>query len=203
MTIVAGDVLRTSMNFLLPNNVQYQNVFHHKRTGVAVITDAAHITAIQGWAEVMLDEIEAHVKVGTLEQLCSVDRVAFTGVIWEVVENIGTFIPDFTPAAVTDVCPNQVSPFIVFKTSRPKTVGRKFLFPTLEPDQDQGVIAAPAVASIVAYADDAVNDINLAALNDLVPGVPRTGLDQWFEFTLAIVTDLLGTQRRRRPGTGA
>lgn len=203
MTIVAGDILRTTMNFLLPNNVQYQNVFHHQRTGVGILTDAQHITAIKDWAEVMLDEIEAHVKLGTIEQLCSVDLVEWTGTAWEVTENIGTFTPDFTPSAVTDVCPNQISPFIVFKTSRPKTVGRKFLFPTLEPDQDQGILEAAAVAAIVGYADDAVNNITIQVLDYLVPGVVRTGVNAWLEFTVAIVTDLVGTQRRRRPGTGA
>lgn len=203
MTVVAGDILRTTVNFALGDGSQYQNVFHHQRTGIAIIGDPSHVSTLKAWAEAMYAELVDIVKNNVVEQLSFVDKVDWSGTAWEVVENIGTFTPTFAPTAVGDALPNQVSPFVVFKTARPKSVGRKFLFPLTEAEQDAGIMIAGAVAAIVQWADDAVNDVTLTAGNFLVPGIPRTGVDSWLEFTVAIVTDLVGTQRRRRPGTGS
>lgn len=205
MTIVAGDILRSSVNFTLDDGTLYQNVFHHRRVGLGVITDAAHITAIKAWAEVMYAEIDDHVSAAVIEGLSSVDKVAWDGVKWEVVENIGVFTPAFVPVVdALSAMPNQVSPFVTFKTSRPKTVGRKFLFPMSEAAFQSGILTATVVAAIVAWADDAVNNLVVSApLDYLVPGVPRTGVDSFLDFTLALVTNIGGTQRRRRRGYGA
>ena len=203
MTIVVGDILRTSMQWQLPSGDLYQNVFHHKRTGIGIISDATHVSTIKDWAEAMYGEIVTLVNAGTVERLSFVDLVEFVAGAWKVTENIGTFTADVTMSAAGDICPNQVSPFIVFKTPRPKTVGRKFLFPSMESDQNQGILIGAAITKYVAWADDAVNDIVIQVGDNLVPGVPRTGVDEWQEFNVAVVTDLVGTQRRRRPGEGA
>ena len=60
-----------------------------------------------------------------------------------------------------------------------------------------------AVDDIVLYAAEALEDITIAVVNALHPGVPRTGVDDWLSFTVAVVTNLLGSQKRRRPGVGA
>lgn len=203
MSISNGDIVRTTANFTLPDGTLYQNVFHHQRTGVGIISDAAHVTAIEAWLENMYNEIITYVKSTTTEALCSVDRVAFSIDAWEVVENIGVFTPDFNPAGGTNQLPNQVSPYVIFKTERPKSVGRKFLFPFIEEATNASILEEAAIEDIVAWADDAVNSITLQALDYLVPGIPRTGVDSWLPFTLAVVTNIVGSQRRRRPGVGA
>lgn len=203
MALGTGDILRTSVNFILPSGDQYQNVYHHIFDGAGGVSDAAVVADIELWCELMYAEIEDYVHDETVAQLCFVDQVEWVTDEWKVVANIGTFTPAWLPTPFGHVCPNQVSPFIVFKTSRPKTVGRKFLFPALELYQDQGTIEAAFVTQLVAFADDAVNDITIDVLNVLHPGVPRTNVNDWLNFEVAIVTDLLGTQRRRRPGYGA
>lgn len=205
MTITSGDILRTSVNFTLDDGTLYQNIYHHRRVGYGIITDATHITIINDWAEAMYLEIAPSVSVGVVSALSSVDRILWDGAAWEVVENIGVFTPDFTGIQGTVIAlPNQVSPFVTFKTARPKTVGRKFLFPLTESAIASAVLSAPVVAEIVAYADDAVNNVVVSApLDYLVPGVPRTGVNEFVDFTLALVTNLVGTQRRRRRGYGA
>ncbi len=203
MTIVAGDILRTSINFSLADGTQYQNVFHHKRTGVGILTHAQHITAITSWAQDMYNEIITIVSDDVVEQLSYVDRVDFVVDQWEVVENIGTFTPTFNPSNVQEALANQMSAFVVFKTTRPKTVGRKFLFPMTEQHQDAGILSSTAVDALVLWANDAVNNITIQVLDYLVPGVPRVGVNAFYEFYVAIVTNLMGSQRRRRPGTGS
>lgn len=203
MALGVGDILRTTINFLLPNGVFYQNVYHHIFDGTGGVSDAAVVADIETWAENMYFEIIAYVKTGTVEQLSFVDQVEWSVDHWEVVANIGTFTPAFGPTYAGETCPNQVSPFIVFKTSRPKSVGRKFLFPAPEGFQNAGIMSAAMITALVAFADDAVNDITIDVLNVLHPGIIRAGVNDFLVFEVAIVTDLLGTQRRRRPGYGA
>lgn len=203
MALGVGDIVRTSCNFLLGSGDQYQNVFHHIFDGIGGVSDATVVADIKDWAEVMYAELASSVDTAVTEQLSSVDQVEWVVDKWEVVANIGTFTPAFAPIGSTIILPNQSSPFVVFKTARPKTVGRKFLFPVLVSEQDEGVLAAGLVTKIVAWADDAVNNIVLDVANELHPGVPRTAVNDWLNFTAAIVTNIIGTQRRRRQGYGA
>lgn len=203
MALGVGDIVRTTCNFVLQNGVQYQNVYHHIFDGIGGISDAAVVSVLSGWAQSMYAEIAAYTHIDVVEQLSSVDQVEWVTDEWKVVANIGVFTPNFVPTVVGGVCPNQVSPFIVFKTARPKSVGRKFLFPAPEADQTSGIITAAYIAALVAFADDALNDVDLDPVNTLHAGVPRTAENDWLNFEVAVVTNLLGTQRRRRPGYGA
>lgn len=203
MAIVAGDILRTSVNFELADGTQYQNIFHHKRTGVALISDATFVASLKDWVETMYAELVTLVDNDVTPALCSVDKIEWVVDAWEVVENVGTFIPTFIPVDVFAQMPNQLSPYVMFKTDRPKTVGRKFLFPLCEDGFDVGLLTAAAVTALTAWASDALNDIIVIALNDLVPGVPRTAINAWYEFTHAVLANIAGTQRRRKIGVGA
>ena len=203
MTIVAGDILRTSCNFTIANNTQYQNVFHHQRTGVGILSDAAHVSAIEDWCNAMYAEIANRCRSGVVGALSSVDKVEFVEGGWTVVESIGVFTPDFNPSDIAAQLPNQSSCFATFITMRPKSTGRKFLFPMTSANVIDGILNPTIVASMVAWADDAVNDIVIQALDNLVPGIVRTGVDAWLPFILGVVTNVTGSQRRRRPGEGS
>lgn len=203
MTVEIGDIVRTAVNFVLNDGTQLINVYYHKRGGVGIVSDAEITTALETWAEAMYDELVALAHANVVEALSFVDRIEWDTDKWVTAENIGTFTPLFVPVGGGEAMPNQIAPFVTFKTARPKTVGRKFLFPGTEADSLAGVLVAGAVADIVAYADDAVNDIIILPAATLVPGVPRTGVNDWQEFFVAVVHDLVGTQRRRRPGVGS
>lgn len=203
MAILAGDIVKTTMSFGILDGTVCQNIFHHQRIGVGVFTDAAIVTAIEEWAEAMYAELVTAIKDDVVALLCSVDRVEWVIDEWKITENIGVFTPDFVPTLVSEALPNMDSAFVVLKTARPKTIGRKFLPPFGESQQNASYLVAAAVEDVVAWADDAVNDITLQVLDYMRPGVVRTGFDAWFPFTVGIVTNLLGTQRRRRPGVGS
>lgn len=203
MTIVAGDILRTSVNFTLGDGSQFQNVYHHQRSGVDVHTDATHVAAIKTWAETMYADLVTICRSDIVEALSSVDLVEFVGAIWKVTKNIGTFTPTFTPTGSAGVLPNQIAPFLIMKTHRPKTVGRKFLFPSLESQQEAGIVDSAVLAALAAFGGHMMTYIALGGASDLILGVPRTGIDAWYGFYSVVFNDLLGTQRRRRPGYGA
>lgn len=206
MAILAGAVLRTTVNFTLGDGTQYQNVYSHQRIGPGLLlTDAQHVAALAAWAEDMYTELDDQVADDVVEGLSTVDRIEFVGGEWVVTEAIGTFTIAWTSTVAGNLAlPNQVSPFVSFKTARPKSVGRKFLFPFTETGVTSGVLSAAAIAALVAYADDAVNNVEVDfPLDYLVPGLPRVGVDTFLDYTVAIVTNLTGTQRRRRRGYGA
>ena len=198
-----GDIIRTSCNFTLGNGVQYQNVYHHIFDGSGGVSDVTVTTIVRLWAGAVYLPLIASIKSDVVVQLSSIDQVEWVTDKWEVVANIGTFTPVFVPSDIGEVCPNQVSPFMVFKTARPKSVGRKFFFPTMEGDQSAGIITPAVVAELVSCAATIVNDVTVDGFNVLHPGIPRVGVNDWLNFTAAVVTNLLGTQRRRRPGYGA
>ncbi|MCK5292994.1 MAG: hypothetical protein KAR39_13370, partial [Thermoplasmata archaeon] len=163
MAILAGAVLRTTMNFTLGDGTQYQNVYHHQRIGPGLLlTDAQHVAALSSWAEDMYAELDDQVSLNIVEGLSTVDRVEFVEGEWTVTEAIGTFTIAWVPTlAANAALPNQVSPFVSFKTARPKSVGRKFLFPFTEAGISSGLLEAASVAAMVAYADDAVNNVEV------------------------------------------
>ena len=198
-----GDVLRTTIGFTLEDGTISQNIFHHKRSGIGILSDVFHINAIKAWADAMYAELLLTVDSSVVPNLETVDLVEFVEGQWTVVESIGTFVLDFTSIVNEDMLPNQSSAFVTFKTDRPKSVGRKFLVPFVELFQAGSFLTAAGVEDVVAWANDAVNDIELQLGDTLAPGVVRTGVDSFLEFTVAVVTNVLGSQRRRRPGVGA
>ena len=203
MTVQNGDILKTTTQFTLFDGTIMQNIYHHRCDFVDPLAEGTVLAGIQTWIEAALDNLEAVTHSGTVAGLASVDQVEWDGTKWEVTGNIGTFVPSFTPSAATDPMPNQNSPYAVFKTARPKTVGKKKLFPFTEVNFQGSSVAAGLVAAIVLYATDVLNNIVLGALHNLVPGVPRTAVDAFYEFVVAVVDNVTGTQRSRKPGVGA
>jgi len=205
MSVVDQDILRVSLNFELGDGTQYQNIFHYIRDGTDPYSDVAHVQAIELEMETLYATIVAQVKNDTVEQLCFVDRIEFNEITdqWEVVENIGTFTPTFTPTGDGETIPYQASPYVVFKTGRPKTVGKKYLFPFIESQQADTILEAAAVTAMVAYGTVVLTGIALGGDVTLTAGVPRTGVGSWFNFEVAVVNDVIGSQKRRRPGVGA
>lgn len=205
MGVFDGDILRVSVNFELGDGTQYQNIFHYIRDGTDPFSDAVHVTAIQGRVEAMYATIDDVVTNDVTEQLSFVDRVEFNEIVdeWRVVENIGTFTPAFVPADVGEALPYQSAPFIVFKTQRPRSVGKKFLFPFAESHQDSTILAAGAVTAMVAFGVQVINSIAVGGDVTLTAGIVRTGVQTFLNFLVAVVNDVIGSQKRRRPGVGA
>ena len=203
MTVEHGDVLRVSTNFHLGDGTLCQNVYHYLFDGVGIIADATVAADIGTQMNLMYDELGPQCRNDILGDLSSVDKVVFVGGQWTVSAHVGTFTVAFAGTGGGIGLPYQVSPFVTFKTARPKSVGRKFLFPFVSSSQAETILAVAAVDDIVLYAAEALEDITIAVVNALHPGVPRTGVDDWLSFTVAVVTNLLGSQKRRRPGVGA
>lgn len=203
MAVVDQDFLRVSCNFELGNGTQYQNIYTLVRDGSDPYSDQDHVDGIETWVEAIYAELVGQVKSDTVEQLSFVDKIAWSGTQWLVTENIGTFTPTFAPTNVAPTVPHVASPFIIFKTARPRSVGKKFLFPFSEDQQDDTVLTGTAVTQMTAAAAVVLTPIALGGDATLTAGIVRVTEETWLVFDVAVVNDVIGSQKRRRPGVGA
>ena len=205
MPIIDQDVVRISLNFELGDGTLYQNIYHYIRDGSDPVSDQDTIDAISARFAAAYASIDDLVRDDVVSKLSFVDRVEFNEIEdrWAVVANIGTFTMSFTAAGAGEGLPFQCSPYIIFKTARPRTIGKKFLFPFTEAAQAETILTGGTVTAIVAMIVDLIAALELGGDATLTPGVPRTGFKQWFNFLVGVANDVLGTQRRRRPGVGA
>lgn len=205
MAVLDGDVLRVTCNFELGDGTQYQNVYHLVRDGTDPHSDDDHVDAIEAFYVAAYDTLVGQVKDDVTEQLSFVDRVEFNEIVdeWRVVENIGTFTPAFAPVSTQDSNPFMSSPYVIFKTQRPKSVGKKFLFPFVETSQAGTILAVGAVNAVVNYGAAILSAINLGGDATLTSVVVRTGIQTVLPLLVAVITDVMGSQKRRRPGVGA
>ena len=205
MAVLDGDILRVSCNFELGDGTQYQNIYHYVRDGTDPFSDAAHLTALSNEMAAIYDTIADQVVDDVTEQLCFVDRVEFNEIEneWRVVENIGTFTPLFTPTAIVDSLPFMSAPYIIFKTQRPRSVGKKFLFPFAETEQAGTILGAGAVTAMVAFGANVLTAVELGGDATLTACIVRTGIQAVLNLLVAVVNDVMGSQKRRRPGVGA
>ncbi|MCK4960793.1 MAG: hypothetical protein KAT00_15375 [Planctomycetes bacterium] len=203
MTLADGAYVRVSCNFELGDGTQFQNIYTYTVDGSSPLPDSTYVTAISGRVEAMYAELEGLVKDDVVEQLSFVDEVAWDGAKWAVVGNVGTFTITFAPTQTGDALPYQCAPFLIFKTTRPKSVGKKFLFPYDEAWQEDTHLLGGAITAEIAYGVLAIAAIPVGGVNDLLPGITRTGVEQWLTFQVAVVNDVIGSQKRRRPGVGA
>ncbi|GAH45697.1 unnamed protein product, partial [marine sediment metagenome] len=199
MAVLDGDILRVSVNFELGDGTQYQNIYHFIRDGSDPYSDAIHVTAIADKMAAAYLTIKDLVTSDVTAQLSFVDRIEFNEIVdeWRVVENIGTFTTTFNPTESIDALPYQSAPFLVFKTQRPKSVGKKFLFPFSEAQQADTVLVGGAVTAMVAYGVQVLAAIELGGDATLTAGIVRTGVQTFLNFLVATVNDIIGSQKRR------
>lgn len=204
MTVSPGDVLKVTIEFSLSTGTICQNVAYFRSVLTGGVTDAATVSAIKSWADAAYQEIDADFENGMTANTSYVDTIEWdsVGSKWEVVYNVGSFVPVIVPASASELLPQPVSPFIVFNTTRPKSKGRRFLFGYTEPSTSGSVLTAGDVTRLVDFADECLDNAVIDVLNYFVPGIPRVAANLFLDFTSAVVTNIVGTQRRRRPGVG-
>ena len=205
MTVTNGDVLKVVMEVVLNDGSIAQNVYYFLANFVASFDDGTITDELETWIEGLYGNLSSQLLASMTQSLCSVDEILFNAGegLWEVVRHVGTFTPTIAFNNANEGLPNQSSAFATFNTQRPKSRGRKFLFPFGEDMQADTFLTGAALAAMANYADDALTGILVAPLSTLDPGIHRVGINEFLGFAIAVVTNVLGSQRRRRPGVGA
>lgn len=205
MAVSDGDILKTTFEVTLDDGSIAQNVYYHRADLLFPLTDAAALSGIEIYLENAYTQLTAEL-VNTINQnLCTLQQIEWNSgeSIWEVTRLVGYFTPTIVFNNATEGLPNQSSAFATFLTLRPRSFGRKFIMPFGEDRQAGTYLISAALTAMADYADDVLTAIPIAALEYLIPGIPRTGVELFLDFTGAVVTNVLGSQRRRRPGVGA
>lgn len=205
MSLSNSDVIKVTFEVSLEDGTIAQNVYY---MGCVFPggdqTDTAVKNAVQPWIAAAYNELSAeHVSTITQNQ-CHIHKMA-----WDAGEGewyVDRFVADFTPSVTygnaTESLPNQCAAHAQFETTRPKSFGRKFLFPWGEDRQDQGYMISAALTDLADYAAAILDDAVVDGSNVLTAGIIRVGVNTFLGFTGAVVTDLIRTQRRRVPGVG-
>lgn len=205
MTVTNGDILKVVAEFTLESGTIAQNVYYLIADLIADQADLSVVNAIELWIESAYGQLSAQLYNTITQNVCSVNEIGWNAVSeqWEVTRFVGLFTPTIAFSAAVDGLPDQVAALATFTTTRPKTRGRKFMIPFGEASQDSSYLNPAALTAMADYADDILDGIFLGPLNELYSGVPRQAVGEFYEFIMGIVTNVLGTQRRRRPGVGA
>lgn len=204
MSTQNGDIVKVTFEVSLHDGTIAQNVHYFKCEFAAAQSDAGVTSAIETWIETAYGELTPNLPSSMTQRVCTVQEIAWDAIDgqWEVTRLIGYFTPTISFTNASDELPNQSSAFATFNTSRPKSRGRTFVMPFGEDRQDGTYLISAALTDMTDFADELLDDIVLGPLNELIPGIPRQALEVFLPFTLGIVTDLLGSQRRRRPTVG-
>lgn len=202
MTVTNGDILKLVVQAVLDDGTIAQNVFYLIANLAAPQADQSILNALETWVEDAYDNLDGEIVDDTTFDDIVCDIIEFVAGKWETSYHVGTEAIDVTPTSIADPLPNQVAPFATFNTTRPKSKGRKYLFSFGEDTVSGSFLNAGSVTNMVAFAADILSTITLAPFNTLVPGIVRKGVDSFLEFQSATVTNVVGTQRRRRPGEG-
>lgn len=204
MTIQNGDILKiTYETEMIPTTSIFQNIYYLKFHSIGTIPDVTALSDIEGWLEAAYGEVETDIKSTLTQNLCPVDIIEWDTDQWVVSRNVGYVDPTLTFGDITEMLPQQSAPFALFKTDRPKSNGKKFLAGYCELSSGGGYLESAPLIALAAYASEILNGITIDLDTFYTAGVPRTGSDVWLDFALAVVTNLIRTQRRRVPGVGS
>lgn len=199
MAVAAGDVFRLAQHFEGPEQVQAFNILALKCV-TGTCTDAELLAAASTWLKAAYDECIDLISDQVTMSECRVTRMIWSVNKWLVTELIGSVLNPSTFAETTDMLPHAVAAVPVFATAKPTSRGRVNIFGVGESEQEDGLWNSTAVADITAFAGDLRSvlapgsaTLYYAILGD--DGTARTT-------TSAVVTDVPGSQRRRKPGVG-
>lgn len=205
MTVYNGDILKVVVEVVLGDFTITQNVHYFHAVTSTDHLDSVILGVIETWIETAYGELSGALCDDYAIGDSTVHKIEWNSTLskWEITYYLGLFTPTWTMVNTSEPLPNQVSAFATFNTARPQSRGRKFIMPFGEDQQAATILVAGAVTLMTNFADDVLDTISLGAGGDLYPGIVRSTTGDFLSFQSATITDVLGTQRRRRPGVGS
>lgn len=204
MTVANGEVLRVTLEGTLEDGTIWQNRFTFKASFSGDQSDAGVLSAVDTWLEDLYANVVADIPTAiqlatAVTQVIEWDSV---GALWVITRLIGSSAIADSFANASEPLPNQIAPFVIGSTGRPKSKGRKFLPPFGEDRQDAGELISAAATNLGNWALDYISDPVVTGSEVLNSGVVREDANAFWPFATVAASSLLGTQRRRRQGIG-
>lgn len=202
MAVSDGEVVQAVVDYVSGSGVHFQNKFSYLAQFASDQSEAVVLAAIASHLQQIMDNLVVELNGAFNDPDTYMDVIEFIDGAWEVVRNVGTTFVNTSFNNSSNTLPFQTSAYLVGRTARPRSRGRKFLPPFGEDQQASSLLESTALADVVDAAADYIDDIDLGGGNGLVPGVPSTVTGTFLPFVGATTNSAIGTQRRRRPGVG-
>lgn len=199
--MIVGELLRATVNYIIPNASAVQNVFYW-RLDIANIPDADVLTFFDDWFTNDWGSRWADV-ASQNAVLSTVDLMVVNG-DGTVLRSVGTAIIGLTGTVVSETTSAAVSAYLSADTALPKTRGRKYVPGVSESGVLNGLFDVATVANLILLLTEYLADFNPQGNAIFKPGVLRTAINLFQAFTgSGEVVDVPAYQRRRKPGVGA
>lgn len=205
MAVNDGEVVKGVAELVLDDGTITQNVFYFQADFTSEsLPNQDVLDAVESYIEDIYTAVLAHIDPAVTWNPAPCDVVTWdeTEEIWEVTKNLGNASPSVTFTGTTDPAPNQIAPVLVANTNRPKTRGRKFIIGFDEGSMAGSELTSSAMTGLGNALNHYLADETIAAGDDLIVGVPSTVDGVFRPFTDGVANDIVGTQRRRKPGIG-
>ena len=205
MAVQNGDILQAVVEMVLSDGTIAQNVYTYEAQFATQQDNASVLTSVGAAVSAMYQRVDELISENATFNPLILSKMIYNAQeqAWEVVEKIGEILLTVTPTATDDEFPNQIAPTITANTGRPRSRGRKFIPGFTENTATGSDLDSYALSLLADFAADYVNQIIVGAGDNLIPGIIRTAVEEFWAFTIATVNSIVGTQRRRKPGVGA
>lgn len=197
-----GEIVQIVVDFSNALGNHFQNKFVYLADFATSQPDSQALTAIGNHFGGMYDEVASWIHTSLDDPDVFVDVIEWVVDHWEVVRTVGSLILGTTFTGTADVLPFMDAAVAVARTARPRSRGRKFLPPFGEDAQVGTGLVAACKADLADWVSDYIDNLNVGTQSDLEPGVASVVTGTFLPFVNGFYDDLIGTQRRRRPGYG-
>lgn len=200
MTVVSSNIVRATVNMLMPDSSTHQNVFFYRAGSGVNDTDSNVIAAIETSLGTAYADIDAMLNTNNLFGDVEVALSTNGGATFFDIGSQPMSIPN--PVDTTDMSPHGVAAVIRFGGEGTGRQGRKFIGGISEDWFTRSTIITLGVSNLALFATLLNNDIAVAG-GDLEFGwLRRTPLSFIKHSGVVTVNTTVGYQRRRKPGVG-
>ncbi len=200
MTVTTGDIVRATVNLILPGPNIAQNVYHYL-AGAGVAESETNVINTLSFlinsTYVNIDSLLANtITPGEIAFAVSNDNGA-------TYSDIGTgAFTTFAPSSVNDMLPHGAAAVCRFAGVGTGRQGRKFISGITEAHQDESTLTAGAVTGLVFFALAVTSNATVAG-GQLLAGWQRSNPLGFIQYSGSVfVNTVMGYQRRRKPGVG-
>lgn len=202
MTVSSGEVVKAVATHELLDNVISQSVWYWIVSSAAPVAYSTVLAAIKTEIETIYALMQAHIETDTHLTDLVVNKWEYNATEgWHTGALVGidTLSDSFSSAA--DMLPHACAMTITGFTQDPNVRSRKSFGGFTEDKVLDSDVTAPVTTAMANALGEWLTARTLGGSDELLPGVPAaTGV---FEYLLyGLVSDLIGSQRQRKPGVG-
>lgn len=208
MSLLYGDIVRTSCRFKNSISGDVVNVYHWEAAGAISDSDDDIMDAIETKLDAMYTDLNTHLMSEQDPYDIRHDVVDWIGGKEKVVRVLGTRSWSLTnpPSNTQDGLPQMDCAIVNGRTGRPQTFARKYIGALSEGNIADGSLTSTVLTALSDYITEWLTSIALTG-GDLVACVlskyENPSGYNWWPIVSGVANAIIGTQRRRRINRGS